>query len=188
VLTRRILGWLEWVANPALAGLAFLTLSLGVITWLPALAAAGVALRKWREEGDQRCFVATFQAFGQCWTKLWKHSILSTMAIVMLLTNIVTLDGIWRAPQIGILLALIPYHLGLAILHRPREALVFAFGSLPRGLLLLGAAVLAPLIALPLAIGPFLFGPTLPLLVALHLHQRNSAQHNSAQRNWAPQH
>jgi hypothetical protein len=169
MLARRVLRWLEWVANPALAGLAIALLSLGVVTWLPALAAAANALRRWREDGDQRCFAGTITAFGSCWRRLWKHSLVSTAAFIMLLTNIATLDGLWKAPQIGILLALIPYHLGLAVFQDPRQAAVFAFGSVPRGLLLLGAALLAPLIALPLAVGPVLFGPTLPLLVALYL-------------------
>lgn len=167
----RILKWLEWVANPALAGAAFLLLSLGVVTWLPALAAAACALREW-----DRPFVGTFAAFGSAFKRLWKHAVLSTLAGAVLVANIVFLAGQpspiafgLLAAQVGILAAAIPYHIALAVTQDGKAALVLAFGSRKRGLLLLGAAVLAPIIALPLAVGPFLFGPTLPLLVALHL-------------------
>jgi hypothetical protein len=167
----RILRWLEWVANPALAGAAFLVLCLGVVTWLPALAAAATALRQW-----DRAFLDTFAAFGPAFRRLWKHGLVSTLAIAMLLANIAFLSGqpsplafAMLAAQVGLLLAAIPYHLALAVTRDPKAALVLAFGSWKRGALLLGTAVAAPIVALPLALGPLLFGPTMPLLVALHL-------------------
>jgi hypothetical protein len=175
-VTRRVLGWLEWVANPALAGAAVALLSLGVVTWLPALAAAAEALRQWRRDGEQRCFIGTISGFSAQWRRLWRHSLLSTAVFAVLAANVGFLAG-HRAPaafpllcaQLGVLAALVPYHLALAVVGSPRAALVLAFGSPRRGLALLAAALVAPLLTLPLGLGPVLFGPTLPLLVALHL-------------------
>ncbi|MEV4411491.1 hypothetical protein [Catellatospora sp. NPDC049609] len=180
---------MAWIAYPALAGLAFLLLSLAVVTWLPAYAAAGHALHRWRTGEDERCFTGTIRAFGGYWRALWRHSLASTLACAVLVTNVVFLAGqpspaafALLAAQVGVLAALVPYHLALAAVAAVdgpdprtdraglrRRALVLAFGSPRRGLLLLAAAVAAPLVALPLAVGPLLFGPTLPLLLALHL-------------------
>jgi len=54
-VTRRALDWLGWLASPALAGAAFCILCLGIVTWLPAPAAVGFALNRWRTDGDTRC-------------------------------------------------------------------------------------------------------------------------------------
>jgi len=61
---------LEFTAYPALAGAALCVLSLGVITWLPTLAATAAALRQWRAEHDSRCFIAVFAAFPRYWRSL----------------------------------------------------------------------------------------------------------------------
>jgi hypothetical protein len=80
------------------------------------------------------------------------------------------------AVQVGGLAAFAVYHLALAVVagHDPSapaswrgRALVLAFGSPRRGLLLLAALLLAPVVALPLAVGPLLFGPSLPVLCGL---------------------
>ena len=177
---RRALAWLEWVANPALAGAAVLLLCLGVVTWLPALAAAATALRAWRYEGDSRCFAGTLAAFPAAFAALWRHAIASTAAIAVLLSNVLFLVNreqpiglVLLSAQVGILVALIPYHLALAVTRAPGAALALAFGSWQRGLLLLAAALLTPLLTLPLALGPLLFGPTLPLLVALAMERKS---------------
>lgn len=178
---------MAWIAYPALAGLAFLLLSVAVVSWLPAYAAAGHALHRWRTGEDERCFTGTLRAFGGYWRTLWRHSLASTVAFAVLVVNVVFLAGqpsptafALLAAQVGVLAAFVPYHLALAAAaavdgpladrtRLRRRALVLAFGSPRRGLLLLATAVVAPLVALPLAVGPLLFGPTLPLLVALHL-------------------
>ncbi|MGH8794742.1 MAG: DUF624 domain-containing protein, partial [Stackebrandtia sp.] len=111
-----VLRALEYVANPALAGAAFCLLCLGVVTWLPALAAAGRALRRWRADGEQRCFVGVFEAFGDCWRTLWRHGLVSTAAFAILAANVVFLAAqpspaafALLAVQVGIAAALVPY-------------------------------------------------------------------------------
>jgi hypothetical protein len=87
------------------------------------------------------------------------------------------------AVQVGGLAAFAVYHLALSVVagddrsgggyRRWRvEALLLAFGSGRRGLLLLAAVVLAPIVTLPLAVGPLLLGPTLPVLCGLVLLDR----------------
>jgi len=184
------LGGLEWVANPALAGAAFLLLSLGVVTWLPALAATAHVLYRWRSEGEQRSFVGVFEAFGEFWRKLWRHSLVSTAVTAVLLVNLGFLAGQtspfalgFLAVHLGIGAAMVLYHLGLAAIagRSPagelaswwRQALVLGFGG-RRGLLLLAATAVVVVVTLPLAVGPFLFGPTVPLLIALKLADRTT--------------
>ncbi|MFE7264482.1 DUF624 domain-containing protein [Streptomyces sp. NPDC057592] len=182
-------GWptllrrLEFVAYPAAAGAAFTLLSLGVVTWLPALAAMGHALQRWRAEGDSRCFTNTFAAFPQYWRSLWRHSLASTAAGIVLAANIVHLLGrpepwtfVLLAAQVGIAAALTIHHVALAAEagRSPRGtvrtwshgALALGFGSAARGTALLGAVVSAALISLVVPLGPLLLGPSIPVLLA----------------------
>lgn len=181
---------MEWIANPALAGLAFCLLALGIVTWLPALAAAAYALQRWRADGEQRCFAITFAVFGAYWRALWRHSVTVSIAAGVLAANMVFLAGqpsavafALLAAQVGIATALWVYHLGLAAVaavYGPqtqprtwrRAALTVVFGRPRRGLALLAAAVAAPILTLPVAVGPLLLGTTMPLLVALALARR----------------
>lgn len=204
---RRVLptGWdraalrgLEFVAYPALAGAAFCLLCLGVVSWLPALAAVAHALDRWRVEGETRCFVAVFAAFPRMWRRLWRHAVMSTVAITLLAVNLLFLAGraepvafALLAVQVGILAALVPYHLCLAAVagSRPdspalyRDAALLAFGVPRRGFTLLAAGVLAPVLTLPLAVGPFLLGPTLPVLLALNLLKRSNLDRPGSDRS-----
>lgn len=180
------LRMLEFVAYPALAGVALLLLCLGVVTWLPALAAAAHALQQWRDDAPAQPFLGTLRAFGRYWPKLWRHGLVSTAAGAVLVTNVVFLTG-WSsavalallALQIGLILAAVPYHLALAVTAArdpdgdprrwSRDALVFAFASPRRGLGLLVVAIAAPVATAPLALGPLLLSATLPLLLGLRL-------------------
>ncbi|MFC9757540.1 DUF624 domain-containing protein [Streptomyces sp. NPDC056921] len=179
-----LLRRLEFVAYPAAAGAAFTLLSLGVVTWLPALAAMGHALQRWRAEGDNRCFTNTFAAFPQYWRSLWRHSLASTAAAIVLAANIVHLLGrpepwtfVLLAAQVGIAAALTIHHVALAAEagRSPRDtvrtwsrgALALGFGSAARGTALLGAVVSAALISLVVPLGPLLLGPSIPVLLAL---------------------
>jgi hypothetical protein len=85
------------------------------------------------------------------------------------------------AVQVGGLAAFAVYHLALAAVagHDPdapaawrARALVLAFGSPRRTVVLLAALVLAPVVGLPLVLGPLLFGPSLPVLCGLVLVER----------------
>jgi uncharacterized membrane protein YesL len=179
---------LEWVAYPALGGAAFCLLALGIVTWLPALAAVAAALQRWRRDGDTRCFTGVLRAFPRYWRALWRHALVATAVPAAILVAIVFLAGRPEplaipllAVQVGGLAAFVVYHLALAVVagHDPAapaswraRALVLGFGSPRRGLALLAAAVLAPVVALPLAIGPLLFGPSLPVLCGLVLLER----------------
>ncbi|TQM03092.1 DUF624 domain-containing protein [Pseudonocardia kunmingensis] len=181
-----VLRCLEFVAYPALAGVAFCLLCLGVVTWLPALAAVAAALQRWRHDGDSRCFTGVFAAFPGCWRALWRHALLSTAVLAALVVAVAFLAGRPEplaipllAVQAGGLAAFAVYHLAVAVVtgaapEAParRWALVLAFGSRGRGLALLAAVVLSPLVTLPLAVGPLLLGPTLPVLVGLVLLDR----------------
>ncbi|MEV5679393.1 hypothetical protein [Streptomyces sp. NPDC052179] len=183
-------GWptllrrLEFVAYPATAGAAFAVLALGVVTWLPALAAMGSALQRWRAEGDSRCFTNTFTSFGRYWRALWRHSLLSTAAAAMLAANIVYFLGrsepwtfVVLAAQVGIAAALVIHHVALAAeAGRSPEgslrswslgALALGFGSPARGTALLGAVISAVLLSLVVPLGPLLLGPSIPVLLAL---------------------
>jgi uncharacterized membrane protein YesL len=174
---------LEFVAYPALAGAAFCLLAIGVVTWLPALAAVATALDRWQRDGDTRVFTGVLAAFPRFWRALWRHALVATAAPAAMLCAIAFLAGRPEpvaipliAVQVGGLAAFAVYHLALAVVagHDPadaaswrRRALVLAFGSPRRGLTLLAAVVLAPVLALPLAVGPLLFGPSLPVLCGL---------------------
>jgi uncharacterized membrane protein YesL len=174
---------LEFVAYPAIAGAAFCLLALGVVTWLPALAAVAAALQRWRSDGDTRVFTGVLAAFPGYWRALWRHALAATAAPAAMLAAIAFLAGRPEpvaipllAVQVGGLAAFAVYHLALAVVagHDPSgpaswrgRALVLAFGSPRRGLLLLAALLLGPVVALPLAVGPLLFGPSLPVLCGL---------------------
>ncbi|MFE4334561.1 DUF624 domain-containing protein [Streptomyces sp. NPDC056831] len=183
-------GWptllrrLEFVAYPAAAGAAFTVMSLGVVTWLPALAAMGHALQRWRAEGDSRCFTNAFSAFPQYWQALWRHSLASTAAGIVLTANIVHLLGrpepwtfVLLAAQVGIVAALVVHHVALAaeagrsphgtVRTWSRGALALGFGSAARGTALLGAVISAALLSLVVPLGPLLLGPSVPVLLAL---------------------
>jgi hypothetical protein len=142
---------------------------LGVVTWLPALAATGNALQAWRADGDSRCFTGVLAAFPRYWRALWRHAVVSTVAVAVLVAAITFLAGRPEpvaiplvALRAGIAAGLVVYHVALAAVagHTPdglastwrRAAMVLAFGSPWRGLALLAAAVLAPILALPLAV------------------------------------
>ncbi|MFD9500107.1 hypothetical protein [Streptomyces sp. NPDC060035] len=183
-------GWptllrrLEFIAYPAVAGAACTVLSLGVVTWLPALAAMGHALQLWRAEGDSRVFVNAFAAFPRYWSALWRHGLLSTAAAVVLGTNIVYLlsrSEPWTfvvlAAQAGIAAALVIHHIALAaeagrtpqgsVRTWSAGALALGFGSPARGTALLGAVISAVLLSLVVPLGPLLLGPSIPVLLAL---------------------
>ncbi|MGW6900460.1 DUF624 domain-containing protein [Streptomyces sp. NBC_01727] len=183
-------GWptllrrLEFVAYPAAAGAAFAVLSLGVVTWLPALAAMGYALQRWRTDGDTRCFTRAFTAFPQYWRALWPHSLVSTVAAFVLTANITHLLGrsepwtfVVLAAQVGIAAAAVVHHVALAaeagrsprgtVRSWSRAALVLGFGSAARGTALLGAVISAALLSLVVPLGPLLLGPSIPVLLAL---------------------
>jgi hypothetical protein len=181
---------LEWVAYPAIAGAAFCLLALGVVTWLPALAAVAAALDGWRRDGDTRVFTGVFAGFPGYWRVLWRHALVATAAPAAMLGAIAFLAGRPEplaipllAVQVGGLAAFAVYHLAFAVVagHEPAapaswraRALVLAFGSPRRGLVLLAALLLAPVVALPLAVGPLLFGPSIPVLCGLALLDRSN--------------
>lgn len=177
---------MEFVANPALAGAAFCLLCLGVVTWLPALAAVGNALHRWRTEDEQACFVGVLRAFPGYWRALWKHAVVSTVAAAVLVFNVAFLavEGSGVAllllfAQVGVGLVVLPYHLALGAVAGStpdgspaqwrRAAVLLAFGSVTRGTGLLLAMVAAPVLTVFVPLGPLLLGPSLPMLYALHL-------------------
>jgi uncharacterized membrane protein YesL len=148
--SQTLLGWLEWLAHPVAAGAAFAILCLGVVTWLPALAATAHALRAWRADGDGRSFTGVFRAFGTYWRPLLGHAVASTAGLALLVVDVVFLVGrsgpaavVLVMLALGLLVASVPYHLALAVVAaaRPdggmrawvRGALWFAFGSVRRG-------------------------------------------------------
>jgi hypothetical protein len=180
---------MEWVAYPALGGVAFCLLCVGVVTWLPALAALAWALQRWRRDGDSRCFTGVLLAFPRYWRALWRHAVVATAGLVALGATIVFLAGRPEpvaipllAVEVGGLAGFVVYHLALAVVAShdgnagPARwrvlALALAFGSPRRGVALLAAAVLAPVLTLPLAVGPVLLGPSLPVLFGLVLLDR----------------
>jgi uncharacterized membrane protein YesL len=185
-----VLWGLEWVAYPAIAGAAFCLLVLGIVTWLPALAAVAAALQRWRCDGDTRVFTGVFAAFPGYWRALWRQALVVTVAPAAMVVAIAFLVGRPEplaipllAVQIGGLAAFAVYHLALAVVAGSdpegrttwrARALVLAFGSPRRGLVLLAALVLAPAVALPLAVGPLLFGPSVPVLCGLALLDRDN--------------
>ncbi|GAA5116608.1 hypothetical protein GCM10023320_17330 [Pseudonocardia adelaidensis] len=195
---REARGWagaalrgLEFVAYPAIAGAAFCLLALGVVTWLPALGALASALHRWRRDGDTRCFTGVLTAFPGYWRALWRHALVAAVVPPAMLVAIVFLAGRPEpvsipllAVQVGGLAVFAVYHLALAVVAgadpggRPAwraRALVLAFGSPRRGLVLLAALLVAPVLGLPLVLGPLLFGPSLPVLCGLVLVDRVDA-------------
>ncbi|MFE6734608.1 hypothetical protein [Microbacterium sp. NPDC057650] len=184
--SRALLGWLEWLAYPVLAGAAFAILCLGVVTWLPALAATGHALRAWRTDGDTRCFTGVFRAFPRYLRPLLPHALISTAGLALLVVDAAFLVGrtgpvavVLVMLVLGLLAAAVPYHLALAVVAAvqpddtarqwARSALWFAFGSARRGTALLGAAVATPVLSLVVPAGPLLLSASVPVLVGLML-------------------
>ncbi|WP_202868083.1 DUF624 domain-containing protein [Kribbella sindirgiensis] len=183
-VSRRALDWLGWVAHPAAAGVAFTLLCLGIVTWLPALAAVGFALNRWRTDGDTRCFTGVFVGWRKYWRALLPHSVLMTIAAVIAASNLSFLSS-RSGPlvltlfmiHIGLIAAAVTYHLALAVAagRAPsgpaadwrRTAFRLAFTSVPRGTALLGAAIAAPVFSLVVPAGPLLLGTTVPVLVGL---------------------
>ncbi|MCK9793920.1 DUF624 domain-containing protein [Isoptericola sp. 4D.3] len=182
--SQTFLGWLEWLAHPVAAGAAFAILCLGVVTWLPALAAVGHTLRGWRTDGDGRSFTGVFRAFRAYWRPLLGHGVASTAGLALLVADVVFLVGrsgpaavVLVMLAIGLLVAAVPYHLALAVAAaaRPEGALAtwvpgalwFAFASVPRGTALLGAAVATPVFSLVVPAGPLLLCASVPVLVGL---------------------
>ncbi|WP_338693372.1 DUF624 domain-containing protein [Streptomyces sp. Q6] len=181
----RLLGVLERIAQPAAAGAAFTVLALGVVTWLPALAALAHTLQRWRSDGDNRSFTGVFAAFPRYWRALWRQGIVASAAVAVLAVNCLFLSGrsspsafVLLCAQAGLGAALLVHctafaaHAGLAPDEPParwhRRALALAFASPARGTALLGAAVSAVVFTLPVPLGPLLFGPSVPVLLALH--------------------
>ncbi len=181
---RRALDWLGWLASPVMAGAAFSILCLGVVTWLPALAAVGFALNRWRTDGDTRVFTGVFSGWRRYWRPLLPHSILLTVAAVIAASNLMFLSGrsgsaalVLFMVHVGLVAAAVTYHLALAVAagRDPsgtaagwrRTAFGLAFTSVPRGTALLGAAIAAPVFSLVVPAGPLLLGTTVPVLVGL---------------------
>ncbi|MET7536794.1 DUF624 domain-containing protein [Streptomyces sp. NPDC055059] len=181
---RGLLRRLEFVAYPAAAGAAFAVLALGVVTWLPALAALARALQRWRTDGDSRVFSGVLRAFPHYWRSLWRHGLLSTGVVALLAVNTLYLLGssspyafVLLAAQVGIAAAVVVHHTALAacagiapkasVGSWTRGALALSFGSPARGTALLGAAVSAVLLSLVVPLGPLLLGPSVPVLLAL---------------------
>jgi hypothetical protein len=182
--SRTLLGWLEWLAHPVLAGAAFAVLSLGVVTWLPALAATAHALRAWRTDGETRTFTGVFRAFGTYLRPLLPHAVASTAGLALLAVDITFLVGrtgvvalVLVLLALGLLLVAVPYHVALAVVAGAHpggtargwagEALWFAFGSVSRGTALLGAVIATPVFSLVVPAGPLLLSASVPVLVGL---------------------
>lgn len=177
------------VAAPAFAGAAFCLLALGIVTWLPALAAAACALQSWRQDGAGSCFTGTLRAFPRQWRALWRESLVATAAGAVLVANCAFLLG--RGPlafalvpvQVALLAALAVLCLARAVTRATGAGEGAAAGSRQgwaaaarlgfarprRTLALLAVLVVAPVALLPVPLGPLLFGPTLPVLLALSL-------------------
>lgn len=169
------------VAVPAMAGAAFCLLTLAVVTWLPALAAAAVALQQWRSDGDTSSFAATLRAFPQAVSTLWRESLALTAVMAVLFANALFLAGrsygtLLLPVQLVIAAALILYGVTRAAAHAlaepgdgRRSACELAFTRPGRTAVLLTVTLGTPLAMLPVPLGPLLLGPTVPLLLALSL-------------------
>ncbi|MFD8772304.1 DUF624 domain-containing protein [Streptomyces sp. NPDC056721] len=181
---RGLLRRLEFVAYPAAAGAAFAVLALGVVTWLPALAALARALQRWRTDGDSHMFSGVLRAFPHYWRSLWRHGLVSTGVVALLVVNTLYLLSssspyafVLLAAQAGIAAAVVVHHTALAacagiapeasVGSWTRGALTLSFGSPARGTALLGAVVSAALLSLVVPLGPLLLGPSVPVLLAL---------------------
>ncbi len=178
-----LLAGLGYLAHPVQAGAALLLLGCGVVTWLPALAAAAAALHGWRSADDRACFTGTFRHFPHYWHRLWKHSVALTSGVGLLVANVLFLYGrggpaaALLLAQLGLIAVAVPYHLALAVVAARdpagatgdwvRGAAWFAFGSAARGTALLGAAIAAPVLSVVVPAGPLLLGATGPLLIGL---------------------
>lgn len=198
---RTALRWLAWVAYPALAGAAFVVLALGVVTWLPALAAMAETLRSWRRDGEERCFVGVLEAFPRYLRTLLPHSVGSTAALALIGVDVAFLLGrpepvafLLLCGLLGLVAAFVLYHLGLAVAAAScpsrgigvwrRRALVLAFGSPGRTIAWLTSVVAAPVLSLPVPFGPLFLGPSLPILVGLALDGRGSTRRGGTRRGW----
>lgn len=83
-----LLRWLAYPANIAFAGAAAFLLALPLVTWLSALVAAGVALREWREEGEDRVFTRTFSAWRATWRRTLPFSVVASALVALFIVNL----------------------------------------------------------------------------------------------------
>ncbi|MPZ25002.1 MAG: hypothetical protein GEV12_00745 [Micromonosporaceae bacterium] len=89
----RTLAVLAYPANLALAGVAGFLLALPVVTWLVAWVAAGRALHGWLAGDDHRAFTGTFREFAATWRRSLPASVLATLVVVVLATNLLFLGS-----------------------------------------------------------------------------------------------
>jgi uncharacterized membrane protein YesL len=89
----RALALLAYPANLALAGVAGFLLALPVVTWLAAWVAAGRALHGWLAEDDHRAFTGTFREFAATWRRTLPASLLATLLVAVLVTNLLFLGS-----------------------------------------------------------------------------------------------
>ncbi len=188
-----LLRGLEYVAYPATAGAAGTILALGVVTWLPALAATAYGLQSWRRDGTTRIFTEVLRGWRHYRRTLLPHSVLALVAVLVLGTNLYFLAGrsglaafALFLGQVGILALIVLYHLALAVCagRAPdqtvrqwrRWALVLAFARPGRGLGLLATAVAATILTVPVPLGPLLFGASVPLLYGLYMADQDEAE------------
>ncbi|HEY8471133.1 MAG TPA: hypothetical protein VIL37_00655 [Natronosporangium sp.] len=190
---QRLLAFLAYPANLALAGLAGFLLALPVVTWLVAWIAAGRAMHAWLAEGDQRAFVNTFREFAAVWRRSLPVSVPATVVVTVLSVNLLFLGSqdtpvafLFGAATIPVAagVALVALMLPAAAAIEPdarmrqwlRGAVALAAARPLRSLLLLAivAAFGATCTLLP-TIVPF-FGVSLPVWLALETATRSTPQ------------
>lgn len=89
----RALAIMAYPANLAFAGLAAFVLALPIVTGLSACVAAGRALHGWLTNGDDRVFTHTFREFGATWRRTLPASTLASLAVVVIVTNVLFLGS-----------------------------------------------------------------------------------------------
>jgi uncharacterized membrane protein YesL len=191
----RLLGALVHPMNIAAAGLAAAVLSLGVVTAVPAVIAAGRSMRRWLAGEDDAVFTGVFREFAASWRRSLPLGVGAVAVVAMLVVDVAFLTAQLEqgsAIAIALLAATVPVALalGLLLLALPASAalqpdasarawLVGAGALVARRpftalLLLLGVATFALLCYLFPTLLPFL-GLSLPAYLALLVWGRPAA-------------
>ncbi len=116
-----LLSLLTPLSHLALAGLAAFVLALPLVTAPAAAVAAGVALKRTREDDDDSAFLGTFRAWRETWRRTLGVSLVGAVLVAMIVVNWLFLLSRQSSMAVVVLGAMVPVSVLLLLLlvHLP---------------------------------------------------------------------